>query len=51
MTIKNFTDISRLNLNLYKKEMEVFDSLHFSHPVQVINKEELENMCSWKRKI
>ena len=31
-----------------KKEIKLFDSMHSGHPVQVINKEELNEMSLWK---
>ena len=32
----------------YKKELELFDTKHSGHPVQVINKEELKEISKWK---
>ncbi len=32
----------------YKKEIELFDSIHSGHPVQVIDKEELKKISKWK---
>ena len=31
-----------------KEKLEMFDSLHSSHPVQIVNEEELGNKREWK---
>ena len=36
---------------LNKKEIEAFDKKHSGHPVQIVNKEDLENMGGWKKKL
>ncbi|MFX1317295.1 MAG: hypothetical protein ACFE9T_15640 [Promethearchaeota archaeon] len=31
-----------------KKQLETFDSLHYGHPVQIVNEEELVDIKEWK---
>ena len=31
-----------------KEKLKMFDSLHSSHPVQIVNEEELGNKREWK---
>ena len=40
---REFIPILENNYN-YKKEIEMFDSIHSGHPVQVINKDELKKI-------
>lgn len=34
---------------LNKREIEAFDKIHSGHPVQIVNKDELEKMGNWKK--
>jgi hypothetical protein len=37
------------NNYINKIKLEKFDSLHSGHPVQIVNKEELENIREWNK--
>ena len=39
------------NSYLNNTEVIVFDRKHFGHPVQIVSKEDLENMGNWKMKL